>query len=280
MSGVLVTGGTGKTGKTLVRELREAGVRARAASRNAAAADPDAIRFDWSDPATFGPALDGMDRVFLLPPVESVDPLPLVEPFLRQARRAGVRRLVMLGSAIVLPNAPSAVEMAARVRARPGGVVLRASGFMQNFLRPHPLAEHIHRHGVIRTAAGDGEVGWVDARDIAASAAALLADPGADARSDYLVTGPHGMSYPQAARIITARTGRRVRVERMTEQEQAAAYRASGMPAEFAAALAAVERGIKEGREDQVSTAVLELTGRPPRAFADFVSEHADEWTR
>ncbi|MEU0925288.1 NAD(P)H-binding protein [Streptomyces malaysiensis] len=280
MSGVLVTGGTGKTGKTLVRELREAGVRARAASRNPAAADPDAIRFDWSDPATFGPALDGMDRVFLLPPVESVDPLPLVEPFLRQARRAGVRRLVMLGSAIVLPNAPSAVEMAARVRARPGGVVLRASGFMQNFLRPHPLAEHIHRHGVIRTAAGDGEVGWVDARDIAASAAALLADPGADARSDYLVTGPHGMSYPQAARIITARTGRRVRVERMTEQEQAAAYRASGMPAEFAAALAAVERGIKEGREDQVSTAVLELTGRPPRAFADFVSEHADEWTR
>ncbi|AQA10748.1 NAD(P)H-binding protein [Streptomyces malaysiensis] len=280
MSGVLVTGGTGKTGKTLVRELREAGVRARAASRNPAAADPDAIRFDWSDPTTFRPALDGMDRVFLLPPVESVDPLPLVEPFLRQARRAGVRRLVMLGSAIVLPNAPSAVEMAARVRARPGGVVLRASGFMQNFLRPHPLAEHIHRHGVIRTAAGDGEVGWVDARDIAASAAALLADPGADARSDYLVTGPHGMSYPQAARIITARTGRRVRVERMTEQEQAAAYRASGMPAEFAAALAAVERGIKEGREDQVSTAVLELTGRPPRAFADFVSEHADEWTR
>ncbi|NIY63920.1 NAD(P)H-binding protein [Streptomyces malaysiensis] len=280
MSGVLVTGGTGKTGKTLVRELRDAGVRARAASRNPAAADPDAIRFDWSDPTTFGPALDGMDRVFLLPPVESVDPLPLVEPFLRQARRAGVRRLVMLGSAIVLPNAPSAVEMAARVRARPGGVVLRASGFMQNFLRPHPLAEHIHRHGVIRTAAGDGEVGWVDARDIAASAAALLADPGADARSDYLVTGPHGMSYPQAARIITARTGRQVRVERMTEQEQAAAYRASGMPAEFAAALAAVERGIKEGREDQVSTAVLELTGRPPRAFADFVSEHADEWTR
>ncbi|MFD8333558.1 NAD(P)H-binding protein [Streptomyces solisilvae] len=280
MSGVLVTGGTGKTGKTLVRELREAGVRARAASRNPAAADPDAIRFDWSDPTTFGPALDGMDRVFLLPPVESVDPLPLVEPFLRQARRAGVRRLVMLGSAIVLPNAPSAVEMAARVRARPGGVVLRASGFMQNFLRPHPLAEHIHRHGVIRTAAGDGEVGWVDARDIAASAAALLADPGVDARSDYLVTGPHGMSYPQAARIITARTGRQVRVERMTEQEQAAAYRASGMPAEFAAALAAVERGIKEGREDQVSTAVLELTGRPPRAFAEFVSEHADEWTR
>ncbi len=60
----------------------------------------------------------------------------------------------------------------------------------------------------------------------------------------------------------------------------AAAYRASGMPAEFADALAAVERGIKEGREDQVSTAVLEPTGRPSRAFAAFVPDHAYERTQ
>ncbi|MEU6608436.1 NAD(P)H-binding protein [Streptomyces shenzhenensis] len=280
MSGVLVTGGTGKTGKALVRELRDAGVRARVASRDPAAADPDAIRFDWTDPTTFAPALDGMDRVFLLPPVESVDPLPLVEPFLHRARRAGVRRLVMLGSALALPNAPSAVEMSAQVQARPGGVVLRASGFMQNFLRPHPLAERIHRLGEIRTAAGDGRLGWVDTRDIAACAAALLADQGTAARSDYLITGPCGMSYPQAAQIITAQTGRQVRVERITEEEQAAAYRASGMPADFAAALAAVERGIKEGHEDRVATAVLELTGRAPRTFAAFVSDHAYEWTQ
>ncbi|MFF4470462.1 NAD(P)H-binding protein [Streptomyces sp. NPDC001599] len=280
MSAVVVTGGTGKTGKTLVRVLRNAGVRARAASRNPAGADPDAIRFDWNDPTTFGPALDGMDGAFLLAPVESVDPLPLVEPFLREARRAGVRRLVLLGSAIVLPNAPSAVELAARVQAQPGGVVLRASGFMQNFLRPHPLAQHMRRCGEIRTAAGDGKLGWVDARDIAGSAAALLTDLERDARRDYLITGPHGMSYPQAARIITAKTGREIRVRRITEKEQAAAYRASGMPTEFADALAAVERGIEEGREDRVSTAVLELTGRPPRAFAEFVSDHAYEWTQ
>ncbi|WSK26391.1 NAD(P)H-binding protein [[Kitasatospora] papulosa] len=275
-----MTGGTGQTGRTLVQVLRNDGVQARVASRNPAAAGPDAIRFDWNDPTTYGPALDGMDRIFLLPPVDSVDPLPLVEPFLHQAQRAGIRRLVMLGSAIVLPNAPSAVEMAAQVRAQPGGVVLRASGFMQNFLRPHPLAEHIHRLGEIRTAAGDGKLGWVDARDIAASAAVLLADLDMDARSDYLITGPHGMSYPQAAQIITAQTGRQVRVERITEEEQAAAYRASGMPAQFADALAAVERAIKTGREDQVSTAVLDLTGHPPRTFTEFVSDHADKWTQ
>lgn len=251
----------------------------RIASRHPAAADPDAVRFDWGDPSTHEAALRGMDRVFLVPPVESVDPLPLVGPFLRRARLSGVCRVVLLGSAIVLPNAPSALELAAQVRAEPGWVVLRASGFMQNFLRPHPLGDRIHRLGEIRTAAGDGRVGWIDVRDIAASAAALLEDPEVrGAGDDFLLTGPESLSYGDTAEVITAHAGRRIRVQRVEPAEQAAAYRAAGLPAEFATALATVEDGIRRGREDRVSTAVLDLTGRAPRTFARFVSEHADEW--
>ncbi|WP_020667784.1 NAD(P)H-binding protein [Amycolatopsis nigrescens] len=276
MTGVLVTGGTGKTGGALVELLRGEGVPVRVASRNPSAGAPDAVRFDWGDPETHPPALRGVDRVFLVPPVESVDPMPLVGPFLAEAQRLGVRRVVLLGSAIVLPNAPSALEMAARVRAQPGWVVLRASGFMQNFLSPHPMGERIRRHGEIRTAAGDGRLGWIDARDIAAAAAALLT--GSGEQRDYLLTGPKALSYPDAAAIITAGTGRPVRVVPIGTGEQAAGLRAAGIPAEFAAALASVEDGIRAGREDQVSTAVLDLTGRPPRTFAEFVKDHAAEW--
>ncbi len=309
MTGVLVTGGTGKTGSALVdllrgvrgvRGVRGDGVRVRVASRNPSAGDPDAVRFDWEDPATHPAALRGMDRVFLVPPVNVVDPMPLVAPFLAEAQRVGVRRLVLLGSAIVLPNAPGPLELAERVRARPGWVVLRASGFMQNFLRPHPLGERIRQHGEIRTAAGAGRLGWIDARDIAAAAFALLTHSdvetgvdtgvgtsldtgigtGVDAggRRDYLLTGPKSLSYEDAAAIITARTGRPIRVRHIGSDELAGSYRAAGLPAEFAAALAAVEDGIRAGREDLVSTAVLDLTGRPPRPFAEFVQDHATEW--
>jgi uncharacterized protein YbjT (DUF2867 family) len=280
VTGVLVTGGTGKTGSALVDLLRGHGVRVRVASRHFSADDPDAVRFDWDDPATHPAALRGMDRVFLVPPVNAVDPMPLAGPFLVEAQRLGVRRVVLLGSAIVLPNAPGALELAELVRARPGWAVLRASGFMQNFLRPHPLGERIGRHGEIRTAAGAGRLGWIDARDIAAAACALLIGPGVDAgdRRDYLLTGPKALSYGDAAAIIAARTGRPVRVVHTGADELAGAYRAAGMPAEFAAALAAVEDGIKAGREDLVSTAVLDLTGRPPRSFAEFVQDHATAW--
>jgi uncharacterized protein YbjT (DUF2867 family) len=123
-------------------------------------------------------------------------------------------------------------------------------------------------------------VGWIDARDTAAAASALLAGPGVDpgSRRDYLLTGPQALSYRDAAAVITARTGRPVGVVTIGTDERAAAYRAAGIPAEFAAAIAAVEDGIRSGLQDQVSTAVLELTGRPPRTFAAFVQEHAAEW--
>lgn len=172
MNAVLITGGTGKTGGALTALLRERGEPVRVASRTPAAGDPEAVRFDWADPATHAAALHGADRVYLVPPVNALDPLPLVEPFLAEADRTGVRRVVLLASALVFPGSEGALELAERIRARPGGVVLRASGFMQNFLAPHPMGERILRHGDIRTASGDGRVGWIDARDIAAAAAA------------------------------------------------------------------------------------------------------------
>ncbi|MGW7008906.1 NAD(P)H-binding protein [Streptomyces sp. NPDC054933] len=278
MTGVLVTGGTGKTGRELVRLLRGQGVPVRVASRNPAADPLDAVRFDWDDPATHPAALDGQDRVFVVPPGQSLDPMPTVGPFLAEAKRLGVRKVVLLGSSI--PLAPRASDLAAQVRAQPGGVVLRPSGFMQNFLSPHPLGEQIRRDGEIRTASGDGRLGWIDVRDIAAAAAALLTDldavPG-DQR-DYLLTGPQALSHREAAAIITAGTGRPVRVVDASADQQAADRRAAGIPAGFAAILAAADASVRAGREDELSTAVLDLTGHPPRTFTQFVQEHAARW--
>jgi uncharacterized protein YbjT (DUF2867 family) len=249
----------------------------RVGSRNPAADDPDAVRFDWADPAAHPAALAGQDRVFLVPPTQSVDPLPAVVPFLSRAQHLGVRKVVLLGSAI--PLAPTALELAAHVQAQPGGVVLRASGFMQNFLSPHPLGERIRRSGEIRTAAGDGRVAWIDVRDIAATVAAiLLSDPVAGDARDHLLTGPEALSYPEAAAIITAFTGQQVRVVHASADEQAADLRAAGIPPAFATILATADAGVRPGREDQLSTAVLDLTGRPPRAFTQFVREHAARW--
>ncbi|WP_198961539.1 hypothetical protein [Pseudonocardia sp. MH-G8] len=79
--------------------------------------------------------------------VATPDPISLVGPFLAEAERSGVRRVVLLGSAIAFPNAPGRIELEDRVRRQPGWVALRPSGFMENFLRPHPTAQGIRERG-------------------------------------------------------------------------------------------------------------------------------------
>ena len=275
---VLVIGASGKTGRPLVDLLRTRSEPVRAASRTPRAAD--AIRFDWNDVTTHGPALDGVDRVYLVPPPSAVDPVPVVEPFLTEARRRRIRRLVMLGSAIEFPDAPGRLELAARVRAEPGWLVLRPFGFMQNFLRPHPVGAAIRDHGEIATSAASGRMAWIDARDVAASAAAALTPPvlAQELGNDLVLTGPRGLSYADAATIITTLAGRSVRVTNLTVDQLTARYRAAGLPAAFAGSLAATEDDVRAGRYEEVTTSVLDLTGHPPRTLEAFVREHAAEW--
>ena len=278
MSGVLVTGGTGKVGAALADILRARGTAVRVGSRRPAPGAYDAVRFDWDDSGTHPAALQGVDRVFLVMPPSTVDPMPLAGPFLAAAERSGVRRVVLLGSAIAFPDAPGRVELEDRVRRRPGGVVLRPSGFMHNFLPPYPLAADIRDRGEIVTAAARGRVGWIDVADVAASGAAVLGHQERDVADDYVLTGPAALDSADTADMIAAASGRPVRVVEVDVDEKAARLSAAGVPAPFATRLAGAELGVREGSADRVTTSVRDLTGRPPRGFAEFAREHADAW--
>src|SRR5688500_1579234 len=80
----VVLGGTGKTGRRLVRALR--GTPVRAVSRSTE------VRFDWSDQDTWTAALSGATAVYLVAPADPV----LAEPFVKQATASGARRFVVL----------------------------------------------------------------------------------------------------------------------------------------------------------------------------------------
>ncbi|MDA0563785.1 NAD(P)H-binding protein [Streptomonospora sp. S1-112] len=272
---ILVTGATGNTGRPLVAALRERGADVRAAARRPG---PGGVPFDWADPRTHTPALAGAEAVYLVPPPLTLDPMPLVGPFLAAARAAGVRRVVLLGSLAELPGAPGVAELGRAVRSFPEWVVLRPSGFMQNFTGAHPVAAGIRERGEIRSATGQGRLGWIDAADIAAVAAEVLSAPGPVA-GEHVLTGPEALGYTEAAAVIAEVTGRPVRHTPAPVAELVARNVAAGMPEPFAAALVGVDTAIAEGREDRVTDTVHRLTGRPPRPFRDFASAHRTEWT-
>lgn len=263
----LVIGATGTTGSHTAARLTAAGHRVRAASRRATpVTGTEPVPFDWYDPASHAAALDGVDRVYLVPPVGDSDPAPTMLPFLRQARTAGVHRAVLLSSSAIPEGGPA---MGTVHQALPDlfeeWAVLRPSWFMQNFTGTHAHALSIRDEGIIRTATGSGRVGFIDAEDIAAVAVRALTDE-QGLNTDLLLTGPEALSYDHIAALVTEVVGRPV-VHRRLSYEQMRDRLTAQVPVEFAAMLAGLDRAIAEGAEDRVTDTVQRLTGRPPRAF-------------
>ncbi|WP_437578310.1 NmrA family NAD(P)-binding protein [Sorangium sp. So ce887] len=281
---VLLTGGTGTTGRAIAARLEAAGARVRVASRTARDADAregvEHARFDWADPATHEEALRGVDRAYLVAPAMVEEPSALMVAFIERALAGGARRFVLLSSSAVPEGSPGIglVHRALRERA-PEWTVLQPSWFMQNFIDPR----HWHRAGIagpgeLTTATGGGRVGFVDAGDIAEVAARALLDE-APHNASHVITGPEALSYDDVAAIVSEVAGRTIRHIRVDEDAARAHLVKAGVPAPYAAFLVRLDLAIRDGAEDRVTDVVQRVTGRAPRAFRDFARAHAHAFT-
>jgi uncharacterized protein YbjT (DUF2867 family) len=113
--------------------------------------------------------------------------------------------------------------------AAPEWAILQPSWFMQNFTGTHPTAIALRERGEIATATGNGRVGFIDARDIAAAAAETLLTP-EPPNARYVLTGPETLSYPQIAAILTEVTGRHIRHTALTAEHSPPAGPPPGSP--------------------------------------------------
>ncbi|MGI5261459.1 NAD(P)H-binding protein [Streptomyces angustmyceticus] len=272
---VLVTGATGTTGSRVVAHLAAGGHTAVAASRRASlpTGAARAVRFDWYDPVGHRAALHGVDRLYLVPPIGDPDPAAVMLPFLRQARAAGVRRAVLLGSSAIPADGPGVGQVHTMLpRLFDEWAVLRPSWFMQNFTGDHLHAQSIRSEGVIRTATGTGRVGFIDADDIAAVAARLLTSASAPPATDLVLTGPQTLSHDDVATLFTEATGHPVRHLPLTP-EQLRDRLSATLPQAFADLLTDLDRAIATGAENRVTDTVERITGRPPRTLREVVEE-------
>lgn len=273
---ILVTGGTGKTGSRVVAQLRANQTFPRVGTRHPIKQCD--VRFDWRDPMTFGAAFADVDAVYLVAPTDTVDTLGTMRAGLEAAIDAGVRRFVLLSSSLLEEGGPMMGAVHAWLRANaPEWVVLRPSWFMQNFSELHHR-EPIREQSSIFTATEEGRVGFIDAEDIAACAVAVLTAPSV-ANTDYILTGPEAISYDGVAKVMSDLLGRHIVHHRLSVDGLAERHRNSGLTAEYAATLAALDGAIATGSEDRVTDHVMGLTGQPPTSVRRFVERNLDAWT-
>lgn len=284
---ILVTGSTGNVGGALVRALVSEGVPVRALTRKEperTGAFPDGVEVavgDLGEPAGLRPALEGVRGLFLL------SGYPGTAELLEAGREAGLEQVVLLGSGAVtdaelMREEPSsnyvvAYNVETELALRDSGLrwtVLRPVGFHSNALR---WLDQLTEGDVIRGPWPEIGIASVDPGDIAAVAASALTVGELDARALRL-TGPEALTPAERVAILGDVLDRPLRFEPQSDEESRAKMLDSTPPE----LVDSFFRFFSEGETDEtsVSSTVEQVTGRPPRSFAEWAAANAESFRR
>jgi uncharacterized protein YbjT (DUF2867 family) len=283
---ILVTGATGTSGREVIHRLSEMGAAFKAMVRKAtdrealAGRGIAAVVADYRDPERLSEALAGVEQVYLIGPT---DPPQVTHEgdVVEVASRAGVRR-------IVKQSAMNAHDMSACTFKRWNGMVerqvmesglaytiLRPTGFMQNFVNYDSVG--IAAEAVLRSPRREARVSWIDVRDIAAVAAAVLTEEGHDGRV-YDLTGPEALSDQDIAVKLSAATGREIRYEPLLDAEWVRLMRSRGLPVSMVRSMLSLHLAYRAESPGPVTGWVEVLSGQAPRRFDAFAREHAERF--
>lgn len=269
----LVTGATGQVGRHVVRGLVAAGHEVRVLSRNpdnaGFPANVEAVQGDLTRPESVGPALAGVDGLYLF--VCGHEP-----EILDEARKAGVQRVVLLSSLAVESKPANAISL----RHQRAENAVRDAGIPWTFLRPGQFASNalqwapeVRARGVVQAPFAKVALPSIHPADIAEVAVAALTGEG-HANTVYPLTGPEPVTPADQARTIGSVLRREITFVELT-REQAKQRMLEHVPAVLAdAVLDAI--GNAAERDARVLPTVEKVTGRTPRTFERWVRDNAD----
>lgn len=277
----LVIGSTGTVGSALVAELSRRHIptvaATRAPSRHTFPTGVDKAAFDYADDGSVAQALLGVDGMFVLAPPGMENQAEHWRRLFAQAKAAGVGHVVLMTAKGAGEETPHGQGEAALKASGLGWTLLRPTFFAQNFATYS--GDTIRRESAFYYPAGDGRTAFVDARDIAAVAAEILAVPASHAGKSYELTGPSALSMEDVARVLSDVAGRTIRYVDPGEEGYRQALEASGLPPALAGMFTYLYSVVvKNGWAAATSEDVARVLGRAPTDFEQFAREHAAVW--
>lgn len=282
---ITVFGATGKVGKELLHFLSKAGIPTIAVTRNKSKAEVlpfiDWLEADLADKATLGKTMENSRAVFLASSV-SKNFVTEQNNVIETAKEQGVEHLVKLSSPGADKNSPNFIS-------RPNGEVeelLKASGVNWTILQPNSFMQNwlgefsktVQKERKIYEATGDGRKPYIDTRDIAEVAFAVLTAPTNHRNKTYLLTGGEAINYYQVAEVIGKAIGEKVDYISLTIDEARQRMVTKGMPPAMVDTFLAIAEGQRNGKAAFVNNAVAELLSKPPRTIEDFANAYASSF--
>lgn len=280
---IVVTGATGTIGRELVRLLSRQDVAVRAITRDSERGEElpgvEWVEADLADWEGLPESFRGGDRLFLLTG-NTEDMVRLQKNAVDAAVEAGVERVVKLSALGATDHSKSVIGLWHHNVER----FVRHSGLEWTVLRPHHFMQNVldpkvfdREHGTVRSASGDGRIPFVDTRDVAGVARAVLLDEGHGAET-YTITGPEAISYGEATEILSDVLGRSLTFVSETMDEAWRRRRAAGDPVWLVAAQLAIAGYQRAGGPtERVTDTVERVTGSLAGSFEQFARDYRDE---
>ncbi len=285
---ILITGATGQVGtRTIEFLVTKKEVELVAAVRSPQKAAPFAARgiatvtLDLDDEATHLPALQGIDRLFVLTGY-TVDMLRQSKALLDNAKKAGVQHVVHLG-ACGRDDTTVAHWAWHQLVER----YIQWLGFSYTHLRPETFMQNVLsyggeksiKNGVIHAFVQDARLSWVSVDDVAEVAALALAHPELHAGKTYRL-GYEAASFRELAAQMTAIVGQPFRYEPLAPEVFLKSMRDAG--AEMAYMNCVYDHwkryaaGTIPGADDTFGNFPM-ITGKQPTKWAAFIERHKAE---
>ena len=275
---IVVTGGTGRLGRRIVERLIErvpvasigASVRDPAKAAGLAALGVRVRQGDFAQPDSLAGAFEGAEQVLLVSSnarASGGDPLAQHRAAIAAARTAGVRQIVYTSH--MGAGASSAFPPMHDHAATEG--MLRESGLSWTALRNGFYASTVPMlvgdaadTGMLATPA-DGKVAWTAHDDLAAAAAAVLAEPGRFDGPTPPLAAQQALDLADVAAILSGLCGRLIERRVIAEDEHRNRLARAGLPPGAIATTLGLLRAARAGEFAAVDPTLARLIGRSPK---------------
>ena len=263
----LIIGGTGKTGRKVVSNLKKQGYNVRIGSRSS---NPS---FEWEDPSNWSDVLEGIDRMYIVfyPDLAVPGAYEAIERLIDVAKTAGVRKAVLLSG-----KGEKEAERCEKLISNSGMdyTLVRASWFNQNFSESFFLDPVIS--GEVALPMPDAEIPFVDTGDIADVVTEALTDNKHNGQT-YEITGPRKLSFAEVVEEISKATGRPITYRPVTLKEYREGLRMAGVPADYIWLFEYLFEEVLGNQDNQViSNDIERVLGRKAKDFSEFAKSTAE----
>lgn len=282
---LLVTGASGQLGRLVLDSLLASGKSPAsiiATTRDTAkladyAAKGVIVRLaDFDDAASLDAAFAGADKVLII----STDALDQPGKRLAQhkaavaaAKEAGAKHILYTSmpqpddSLVTFAPDHLGTEEAIKATGIPY-TILRDGWYAENLFMSLP---HALETGSWYTSTGEGRIAHITRADTAAAIAGAVLKAGNESKT-YTLTGTKSRTAEEIAAIVSAATGKPLKVVHVTDAQLAEGLKAAGLPEGFIPTIVSFDANTREGKIASVTSDAETLSGRKPTSFEDFVA--------